>query len=500
MAKLTLNNISSGYLATTLINANNDVIELAFENTLSRDGTSPNTMGANLDMNSYRITNLAQPTNASDAVRYSDLQVTVADVILASQTGNSGKVLTTDGTVTSWTAAPALAGTNFTGTATSLTAGHATDAALAGAVGSSGLTQSTAKLLGRTTASTGAIEQIGISGDLLFSSTTLSPYPQGVVGLAQNACMVAVCSTNRLVITVPDLLNANISTSNPLSMYFRSETITSGVGVRTTVTSGNMGLIVPDTALLGTINGQAARLWVALVYASATSAEVAVYNALSGTFVSGFNEGGLISTTAISTGSDNAQTWYSTTSLTNKPFVIVGYIEITEATAGTWASQPTAVVSNPRRRPGQIVQQSPYTTSATTSGAGTIAHSATIPTSSDGNLLMTHGGITPSFAGNLLEIDVNANVAESAAVNCAFWLCQDATSNALRTVSHTIGSAQWNQLISFSHAMVARTASSTVFKLYGGGTSGTTYLNGDSGGQMYGTSGYSSLRIKEIFV
>jgi hypothetical protein len=58
MAKLTLSDISSGYLSGTTYTANNTAIETAVENTLSRDGTAPNQMGAVLDMNSYAINNL----------------------------------------------------------------------------------------------------------------------------------------------------------------------------------------------------------------------------------------------------------------------------------------------------------------------------------------------------------------------------------------------------------------------------------------------------------
>src|SRR5690606_3073930 len=47
--------------------ANNDAIEAFAETVLSRDGTSPNEMYANIDMNSNRIINLATPTNNSDA-------------------------------------------------------------------------------------------------------------------------------------------------------------------------------------------------------------------------------------------------------------------------------------------------------------------------------------------------------------------------------------------------------------------------------------------------
>jgi hypothetical protein len=49
-----------------------------------------------------------------------------------------------------------------------------TDAAANGAIGSSGLTMSTARLLGRTTASSGAVEEISIAGTLTFSGGVLT--------------------------------------------------------------------------------------------------------------------------------------------------------------------------------------------------------------------------------------------------------------------------------------------------------------------------------------
>lgn len=61
MAKLTLTDLVSLSNETSVVNAinnNNAATELALENTLSRDGTSPNEMEANLDMNDYRILNL----------------------------------------------------------------------------------------------------------------------------------------------------------------------------------------------------------------------------------------------------------------------------------------------------------------------------------------------------------------------------------------------------------------------------------------------------------
>lgn len=67
MAKLTLQDVSTNYASTTQINSNNALIETALENTLSRDGTSPNQMEASLDMNGYSLINASNATiTASD--------------------------------------------------------------------------------------------------------------------------------------------------------------------------------------------------------------------------------------------------------------------------------------------------------------------------------------------------------------------------------------------------------------------------------------------------
>ena len=77
MAKITLTDISAGYLSIGTYNANNTLIETALENTLSRDGTSPNTMGADLDMNSNKITNLTDGTNDQDAATVAQMNAIV---------------------------------------------------------------------------------------------------------------------------------------------------------------------------------------------------------------------------------------------------------------------------------------------------------------------------------------------------------------------------------------------------------------------------------------
>lgn len=80
MSKISLSdiaNLQNENSAVSTMAANNDIIETAFDNTLSRDGTTPNQMGADLDMNSNRVMNLPAPQADLDAVRKSDLDAAV---------------------------------------------------------------------------------------------------------------------------------------------------------------------------------------------------------------------------------------------------------------------------------------------------------------------------------------------------------------------------------------------------------------------------------------
>lgn len=112
MAKLTLNDVTSGYSSATVINANNDRIEMALENTLSRDGSTPNTMAANLDLNSNRVVNLGSPQSSSDAARWADVVSALAiTTAVPSQTGNADRALFTDGTTLAFRKTPYIART-----------------------------------------------------------------------------------------------------------------------------------------------------------------------------------------------------------------------------------------------------------------------------------------------------------------------------------------------------------------------------------------------------
>lgn len=86
MSKVTLANVGSLIDATTAkntINSNMAAIMTAMENTLSRDGTYPSHMLADLDMNSNRILNLPAPVSGLEPFRLTDAQ----SLILSKSTG-----------------------------------------------------------------------------------------------------------------------------------------------------------------------------------------------------------------------------------------------------------------------------------------------------------------------------------------------------------------------------------------------------------------------------
>lgn len=139
-------------------------------------------------------------------------------------------------------------------------------------------------------------------------------------------------------ITATVAANALTLGLNPTSLDFRSSALTNGVPNTRTVGAA-ISLVVPSSATLGTTNGVSARLAL-LAIDNAGTVELAVVNTAGGL---NLDETTLISTTAISVAATSANVIYSTAARASVPFRVVGFIDITEATAGTWATAPTEI-------------------------------------------------------------------------------------------------------------------------------------------------------------
>jgi hypothetical protein len=122
MSKITLTNLVNLQNQTTAvnaINANSAVLTTALDNTLSRDGTTPNTMGANLDMNNNQILNLPAPVSSNSPARLVDVISNPTLALTIPAIGTSGAVVGLLNTNNTHSGNNTFSGTNnFTNTAT----------------------------------------------------------------------------------------------------------------------------------------------------------------------------------------------------------------------------------------------------------------------------------------------------------------------------------------------------------------------------------------------
>lgn len=70
-------NLANPVSALAVLEANNDAIEAAFDNTISRDGSTPNQMEADFDLNSHQLLNVADPVADTDGVNKRSVRLLV---------------------------------------------------------------------------------------------------------------------------------------------------------------------------------------------------------------------------------------------------------------------------------------------------------------------------------------------------------------------------------------------------------------------------------------
>ena len=173
----------------------------------------------------------------------------------------------------------------------------------------------TQRILGRTTAGSGDIEELTAA--------------QAIAILGQRPEIQPISATVAA--------NALTVSASALTLDFRSTTL--GSGTVTTVTGTPASLTVPSGATLGTVSAVQSDIML-LALNNAGTLELAVVNSAGGTDLS---ETGLITTTAISAGSTSASTVYSTTARTNVAYRVIGVVRSTQTTAGTWATAPSLI-------------------------------------------------------------------------------------------------------------------------------------------------------------
>ena len=178
---------------------------------------------------------------------------------------------------------------------------------------------------------------------------------QGTVGLTQlsatgtpssstflrgdNAWSAPSTSAQIQPISASVAANALTISASALTLNFRSTTL--GSGTVTTVSGTPANLVISSGSTLGTVNAIASRI-VVIALNNAGTIELAAVNISGGTQL---DETNLITTTAEggAGAADSATVVYSTTARTSLAYRVIGFIDSTQATAGTWATAPSTI-------------------------------------------------------------------------------------------------------------------------------------------------------------
>ncbi len=155
----------------------------------------------------------------------------------------------------------------------------------------------------------------------------------------------------------------------------------------------------------------------------------------------------------------------------------------------------TGTLAGARMPVGTIIQQVIATTNAYASHTTVIPYDDTIPQIGEGDLLLT-AAITPASTTNHIHITaiVNINAGNGSASAAIF---RGAGANAIGAASIISGTAPSSPLVAFVDDAPGSVAAQS-YTLRVGPDSGTLYVNGVSGGRIFGGALVCSLLLQEI--
>lgn len=293
-----------------------------------------------------------------------------------------------------------------------------------------------------------------------------------------NLQLNATVAASALTIAIKDRNGNNPSAASPVMLAFRDPTVTNGNPSFLAITSA-LSLVVPSTATLGTTSAYASRLWV-VAFNNGGTPVLGVVLCSNLVQIFPLDESVLRSGVAISTGSTSAGTIYSASTITTKAFRILGYIESTQATAGTWATTPSKIqlFGVGIKKPGDVVQ------SITVS-------SATQTTFSASTTLITTAltvSITPTSAANKIRLMASAlGAAAGAGVLCS-QLSRGAAPTLIGSLAGCGASNAASTMTNYAFD-APNTASATTYAVYAAQTSATSSATYNAAGAGFTTQG-----------
>lgn len=336
-------------------------------------------------------------------------------------------------------------------------------------------------------------------------------------GGLQNVQLTASVAGNALTVTLTGMGNSNpaLSVSNWGTVGFPAQAHTS---VRSGVFTlqSNVTLTVPNGATLGTEAGVAARLWVLLVEEGGDSVSLAIQNCWRVSGTSGYlvsvgqaspaataDNTMMTSVTTLDTSSNSAGVVYGTAG-SSKPFIVLGCIDITQATPGVWATAPSRVETNPTFRPGEqraIFQTQDGSLETTTSEV--IPDDTSIPQVTEGkvsSILTGHAYAYPGCGPDLVEVEVSLNLSTAAAavLMASLYRSTDA-SNVRAATRSTLSTGSGTVQVVLRLMEKRNSVAHLIYNVnYGASTAVVVTLNGAAGAQKLGGTLISSVTVRSI--
>jgi len=321
-------------------------------------------------------------------------------------------------------------------------------------------------------------------------------------GLLDNATFTVTRSGNAETFHLKTAAGNDPSAADPVRIGFRDAT--AGTGAYSVLEiSAATSITVSSGSTLGATSATIFRLWL-VGFNDAGTFRLGVIKCALTDGVYGLQDNVLESSTAEggAGAADSSGVIYTGTGVTTKAMRVLGYLEYTLTTAGTWDTAPSLIniYSQGDRLPGETVQVRRNQTGATASGTTTIPLDDTIPQNTEGTEFMTQA-ITPRSAANMLHVHHSAFYSSTATSSVIAAVFQDTTANALAVRLITIPTADYVTAISVDHLMLAGTTSATTFKLRAGGNNASTIsINGGSGARFFGGVASAVMQVTEIMV
>ncbi len=321
-----------------------------------------------------------------------------------------------------------------------------------------------------------------------------------------NLTLVATVGSSALTVALKTKSSSDPSAASPVFIKFRNATIGDGTYETVAVVAAE-SFVASSGSTLGTVSAVAHRIYIVGIndggtfrlglwnpYDATVNAE-SLQGIDAGRLYSATNEGG-------AGAADSAQVLYSDATVTTKAIIILGYIESTQATAGTLATAPSKIhmLTPGDMRTGDIVQIKRAIDAAFASGTTRYTEDDSIPQAGETDNYLSKA-ITPTSAINLLSISGKLNAAASGASNIIACIFQDSDGDALATGQGWIGSSGESEQLSVHKRIPAGQTTSTTFKLNGSPLAAVTFrLNGPGGSAIFGGAFDTNIQIDEVFV